>query len=503
MAQANGSGSTFRLLGFVLLVALLVRVALPVYVGLVTGDTQAFFEVYTHEYREPARNLLSSGSYTSSGKPEIYRPPGYPLLLLPGLLFKHEAIVTIVLQMILSLLTVWLVFRLSLLIFENVAAALLAALCYALEPLSIVFCSLLMPETLMTCLLTAFLLYFSKYVKEGTARDLTSSAVLLSFSAYVAAYLYFLPLLVVITLAGWRICGKRLAKPSPLWGGLSSLPAMAGRNACPTEGAVRGADQRRLHRPHVQFPPLAHIAVFLVICAVLLGAWQVRNYATAGYWGFSGIFDRSMYYAQAASLLAEQQGKPEFQSAWDELDGQLAAHIGRDANLSDELRYMRGAGLKSVLRAPLQYLQIHVKGIGKTLAGLEAHTFLRLLNPIRGKPEGWDSLTHGKGLMRGLIEDRSGASVAVFVVITLLAGVVAVLYLFSTFAFISRTIPWTMAVITLLTGAAYILIVTGGPHGYSRYRHGIMPIICIFAGYGLAMLWRRYGSRSFKQNAGP
>ncbi|MEW6111698.1 MAG: hypothetical protein AB1664_06180, partial [Thermodesulfobacteriota bacterium] len=98
MAQANGSGPTFRLLGFVLLVALLVRVVLPVYVGLVTGDTQAFFEVYTHEYREPARSLLSSGSYTASGKPEIYRPPGYPLLLLPGLLLKHEAIVTIVLQ---------------------------------------------------------------------------------------------------------------------------------------------------------------------------------------------------------------------------------------------------------------------------------------------------------------------------------------------------------------------------------------------------------------------
>lgn len=486
MAQANGSGSFLRLLRYVLLVTLLVRVVLPVYVGLVTGDTVAFFEVYTHEYREPARNLLSSGSYTASGKPEIYRPPGYPLFLLPGLLLKHEAIVTIVLQMILSLLTVWLVFRLSLLIFENVAAALLATLCYALEPLSIVFCSLLMPETLMTCLLTAFLLYFCKYVKGGAANDLAVCAVLLGFSSYVAAYLCFLPLLMVITLCVWGFCDKRPVKPSAL----------------AEEGRVRGTRQLGADPSFSACSPLRHITVFLFICAVLLGAWQVRNYATTGYWGFSGIFDRSMYYAQAASLLAEQEGKPEFQSAWDELDGRLAAQVGRDANLSDELRYMRSAGLKAVLRAPLQYLQIHVKGMVKTLAGLEAHTFLRLLNPMPGQPEGWDSLIHGKGLMRSLIEDRSGASIAVFVVIALLAGVLAALYVFSAFAFISRTIPWTMPVLMLMTVAAYILVITGGPHGYSRYRHGIMPIICIFAGYGLAMLWRRYGSRPSQQNAG-
>ncbi|MEW6114861.1 MAG: hypothetical protein AB1664_22190, partial [Thermodesulfobacteriota bacterium] len=335
--------------------------------------------------------------------------------------------------------------------------------------------------------------------------------VFLALSGSVAAYFYFLPVLMVITLCVWGFCEKRLVKPSPLWGGLSRPPA--GWKACPTrgeetskrsrvvgKGGARPAAHSRLHRPHLQFPPLAHIAVFLVICAVLLGAWQVRNFTTTGYWGFSGIFDRSMYYAQAASLLAEQQGKPEFQSAWDELDGQLAAHVGRDANLPDELRYMRREGLRVLVDAPLEYLQIHVRGMVRTLLGLEAHTYLRLLNPSPGHANGWDSIVRGRGLMRSLLEDRSGASIAVFVVIALLAVLVSALYFSCVFALITRTVTWTMPVLTLMTVAGYILVVTGGPHGYSRYRHGIMPIICIFAGYGLAMLWKRYGPHSLQHN---
>jgi hypothetical protein len=535
MAQANGSGSFFGLLRYVLLVALMVRVALPVYAGLVTGDTQAFFEVYTHEYREPALNLLSLGSYTASGKPEIYRPPGYPLLLLPGLLLRHEAIVTILLQIILSLLTVWLVFHLSMVIFENPSAALLAGLCYALEPLSIVFCSLLMPETLMTCLLVAFILYLCKYAKGGAVGDLTLSAVFLSLSVYVAAYLYFLPFMMVITLVAWGFLrstadlhigawnhesGSLSPSPLPSREGDGKAKGECAAKAPPSteEGRVRepanpsplvgegGVRGMRGHGVDPSLSPrawLAHIALFLAICTGLLGAWQVRNYVVAGYGGFSGVFDRSLYYGQAASVVARQQGNPEFHSAWEDLDRRLATHAGLDANLSDELRYMRHEGLRILVGAPLEYVGIHVKGTVRTMLGLEAHTYLRLLSTAPGRPSTWDSMIPGKGLMRSLLEDRGAPSVAVFLVIALLAGLVGALYLFFAFAFISRTVPWTMPVITLLTVAAYILVVTGGPHGYSRYRHGIMPIVCIFAGYGLTMLWRRYGARSYKGNHVP
>jgi len=484
LIQAHRSSSTLRLLGFALLVSILVRLALPGYLLLTAGDTQAFFEVYTHEYREPALNLLSSGSYVSHGTPEIYRPPGYPLFLLSGLLLKQEALVTILLQIILSSLTVWLVFRLSLVIFENLAAALFTAFCYSLEPLSIVFCSLLMPETLMTCLLVGFLLWFCKYVKEGALGDLALSAIFLSLSGYVAAYLYFLPLLMAITLGVWRFCGKRLVKPSP----------------SAVEGELRAARQPGVDPLFSARPPSAHIALFLAICAGLFGAWQVRNYVASGYGGFSGVFDRSIYYAQAASVVAGQQGKPEFQSAWEDLDRQLAAHAGPDARLSDELRYMRHEGFRVLLGAPLDYLQIHVKGMVRTLAGLEAHTYLRLLGSARGQPSGWDSITRGKGLMRSLSEGRRGATRAVFLVIVPLAGVAGALCLFCALAFVSRTITWTMPVATLLTVAAYILVVTGGPHGYSRYRHGIMPIVAVFAGYGLAFLLKRFEPTSFRKD---
>ncbi len=43
----------------------------------------------------------------------------------------------------------------------------------------------------------------------------------------------------------------------------------------------------------------------------------------------------------------------------------------------------------------------------------------------------------------------------------------------------------TLVAMVLLGAVAYFLVVSGGPIGYSRFRHPMMPMICIFAGVGL------------------
>lgn len=55
----------------------------------------------TSGYLEPAAEMLSAGTFTRGGKPEIVRTPGYPLLLLPGLLVDRVEDVTVLLQALL------------------------------------------------------------------------------------------------------------------------------------------------------------------------------------------------------------------------------------------------------------------------------------------------------------------------------------------------------------------------------------------------------------------
>jgi 4-amino-4-deoxy-L-arabinose transferase-like glycosyltransferase len=69
------------------------------------------------------------------------------LLLTVGLLLGRLEVATITLQILLSCLTVFMIYRTALLLFEPQRTAIIAAVLYALDPFSILFASLIAPET--------------------------------------------------------------------------------------------------------------------------------------------------------------------------------------------------------------------------------------------------------------------------------------------------------------------------------------------------------------------
>jgi len=79
-----------------------------------------------------------------------------------------------------------------------------------------------------------------------------------------------------------------------------------------------------------------------------------------------------------------------------------------------------------------------------------------------------------------------------------LAPLLGFYLLFSVVALFSRRFITDPAVLAALGVAAYFLLVCGGPDAEGRFRHPDMPILCIFAGYGLFFAigkWRARGSR--------
>ncbi len=266
----------FNPIWLILFVALALRTALPLYAVFWNQDSSVFYEVYSSQYLEPAQNLVKFGKFIAGDTPEIYRTPGYPAFLTLGILLQHVVLVTIALQILLSCLTVLLVFKIALLIFDSRQAAAMCAALYAVEPLSIIFSSYLLPETCFTFALSLCLYYFVSYIQNGWLRDLTFSALVLAAAIYIHPLAYFLPPVLGVLLMVWAIRNR--------------LPAV-----------------------------IVPAIIFLVICASLIAPWQVRNYVRTGYHGFSTLFDNSLYYAQGASLLANWHGKINFQEVWPEM----------------------------------------------------------------------------------------------------------------------------------------------------------------------------------------
>jgi len=436
----------------VLVAAFVIRAFIPLYAAFFSDDPSVYYEIYSYQYLEPARNLVRSGEFASNGAPEIYRPPGYSILLIPGILLNHVSLVTIAIQIFLSCLTVYLIFRASLILFDRTDVATACAAVYAVEPLSVIFSSLVMPETLLTLMLTVFLFCLLRYLKQGSLRHLFYGALTAAAAVYVQATAYFLPVCVTLVLMAWALRQRK--------------------------GTV-----------------IIHALVFLAISMSLIGLWQIRNRVETGYSGFSTLFDKSLYYAQAASVLAVTEGKSDFREMWGQMERRANEYSEQHAGLSKRFDYMRQEGIRIVLAHPLTYAQIHLQGMIRTLSGAEVHTYVRMLRLYSGPGTAWQELISGRGLLDLTRHDYRKPNLATILVTIVLLLIVVITYLFSVTALFSGKFAKSMPMFSLLSVVSYWLIITGGPHGYSRYRHAMMPVICILAGYGLYIVLSRFSIR--------
>jgi len=251
---------------YIIITALLLRIAVPVAAFALAKDTKVFHNADTIEYIEPAQSILTSGKFWTEGVPEIERTPGYSLLFIPGIVFGHVDAVTIALQIVLSCVSVVLVYKLGFLLFDNEEIAVLAAALYAVEPTAVIYVSLLFSETLYTASFLLFLYLLLRYVKTGALSDMVGSAVVLAATAYIRPISFFLPALITALLFLWIVLTKAL--------------------------------DRRL---------FLHVAVFFLVSMGLIAVWQVRNKIEADYSGFSAITAQNLYFYVGAGILA---GRP-------------------------------------------------------------------------------------------------------------------------------------------------------------------------------------------------
>lgn len=433
-----------KFLAIVLFVAITVR--LLAFIAAVVPGHSAYSPALllpdSYKYLDAASQIWHQGEFTRNNLPEIFLTPGYPLLLAVGFILGDVLTSTLIAQFIMSVLTVYLVFCIAGLLFpSNKKIAFNGALLYALEPLSVLYTWQLIPETLFTFLIYAAMYFFLSYVNTLSTKKLVFSAVIISASVYVKVVSFYLAPFLACGFVGWLLWKKRM-----------------------------------------NVGILKQLAIFLLVVAVLIGVWQIRNLRKTGFSGFSAITAYNMYYFEGASLLAKQKNMPVY-----EVQNRLAESPPELSGQASYYKKLYQLGTHVMVQHPFEYVAIYARGFCVTLMEPGAVDFCKFLGryPSEG---GLLGVMFDKGIIVGAGNLWKNFP-AVFLLGIIFGGLLASYLFFALRAF--TRVPWGRKEVLfafLLCVIYFFLGMRGGMAGYSKYRHTFMPALCILAGIGFAFV---------------
>ena len=412
-------------------------------VGITMADTAS--------YLIPGRNLLLHGQFVADGVPDMVRTPGYALFLaitsLAGLPAAALA------NIILSLFSIVLVWKLGRAVFGDDRIALGAAWIFAFEPMSVLFSISLMSETLFLLLFLLSMERLAEFLRGRRLRVLAVAGLWLAAATFVRPVTYYLPvplaLGIFVVLARER--GLRWKAPAVLL--ISALPWLA--------------------------------------------AWQLRNWVETGYSGFSSIADASLYFVNDVELTARLEHhssadvmKELGYSQFTGRSGQMylaQPYVDRHPeqagwNQTQRLAFMHTESLRVIRANSGLYLRTCLKGLFTTVFSPGVGYYDRLVSPIDPgriaslvdkNPVSWE-----RELAR--THPWTAAEKAAFVALLL------AMYLFAARG-LFRADRHNACLWLLLGTALYFLAISGATGGLSgaRYRIPVMPAVCILAAAGI------------------
>ena len=397
----------------------------------------------TASYLTPARSLLYD-AFTTAGLPEIDRTPGYPIFLMLSGMSHDNVLLTVLVQIAVSILSLILVSRIAARLYPSSNTSVLAAWFYALEPISILSTVRLMPETLFVLLLLCVIDRVLAYLKDGRLPLLAVAGVSLAAATFVRPVSYYLvfPLTLALVFAGPSYGGRWWKAPIVLL--ISTLPWLA--------------------------------------------AWQLRNRAETGYGGYSSIVEKNLYFYQSAEVTAElkhktladeqkELGYPDEVSYFEKHPEQVGWTTAR------RLAFMRAESVQILARHRWLYLKTHFRGVALVALTPCASEWLQLLRAYPDEKT-MPSRVLNEGIARSFLR--------VLAANPMVAGVMIVLELPLLFLYIAAGrglsgAGGNKASLWLIAGVAlYFLLVSGGAQAVGRYRVPVMPEVCVLAAGGVA-----------------
>ncbi len=388
-------------------VAVVVRAAL-IALGVLHGST--FRSNDSALYLALAEALARDGAFALDGVAHSFRTPGYPLLLAPGVWLGQVAPWIIGLQLVMAAATVVATRALGLWLTRERSVANVAALLLACEPYSAVYTGLVLTEVSFALMLTLHLLGLVWFL-EGSpasraARGLVLAGLACAASAWLRPITYTLPLVVLLVLAVARVRPRQLA-------------------------------------------------LYAASALVPLLAWQVRNGAQTGDYGFYGGSSHTAYYYVAIPIRARLEGLSadvlrDEEGVWRAVGALSAAE--RDAH--------EGQAQALVLAHPQVFAALVGERFWRTLTVNDNARVVQLVGPR-------------------LVRASKALRMAWWVVLLLAA-----------LGLVRELTRWTPARAVVVVCTAFVLVVPALVTDDPRYRMPVVPVFCLWAAVGLGLVWR-------------
>jgi hypothetical protein len=437
-----------------LVAAAAVRLAL-LGVSLARTGTSGLIIRDTDSYLEPGRNLLLHGRFIADGVPDLLRTPGYAVFFaitnLGGMTTSALA------NVILSVFSVILVWRLGRTVFDDDRIALVAAWIFAFEPTSIADSVSLMSETLFLVFFLLSLEQLAEFLRTHSLRVLAMAGLWLAAATFVRPVTYYLPVALAV--------------------GLFLV-------------LVRVPGSLRWKAP----------AVLLISILPWLAVWQLRNWVETGYGGFSSISDVNLYFFNAVEVTARVEHRN-----FIDVQTKLGHHCEKDCggqqdylyqpylalhpdqrgwNQGQRLAYLHSEAVRIIRAHYGIYLRACLAHLFDTIFDSGTRSFSRILHLEDSNRV--DSLIVNVGPIDGALVLAKAypwvaAEKAAFVIVLLGVYLLAARGAFR--GGIDNACLWL-----LLGTSIYFLAVTGmaaGPFGSARYRLPVMPTVIILAAAGV------------------
>lgn len=290
----------------------------------------------TTRYLALAQNTLDGIGFVHKGVPDAYRAPGYPMYLMPFLIFDLPLWFASVVQIALSSLIPVGVYYLArrYLNLSNWWAS-FAGILAAIEPVQVYFGTVLLPDTLFALFFLLSLFFVLRWMSLLDFRSAIWAAVFLGLANYVRpAGLYVAFVIVAICAAYvWRRIDARMK--------------------------------------------LAHFGAFVGVLTIILAPWYVRNYMQFGVPDFVSASTYNLYVYGAASTLALAEEK-----TYEETNKMLLEKLRTEAPDRENrwslrnVEYLSERSKEIILQYPSFFVRNYLAGLNNFLFSGMYHSLL-------------------------------------------------------------------------------------------------------------------------------
>jgi 4-amino-4-deoxy-L-arabinose transferase-like glycosyltransferase len=401
-------------------------------------------------YDQIAVNILHGQGFSASVAepydPDPVRTPIYPLFLVAVYsLFGHELRAVVVVQILISMFSCILVFKIGCTVFGDFKTGIAAALMLAVEPDSLFISNHVLTETLFTCLLAGEFCLMAKQYGKLSLASLVGLFIIMAAATLTRPVFIFFP----VFMAGFIVyqCFRsRLAKNCIA---LTLLP--------------------------------------MALYFFLIGFWCYRNYRIFGVFEISTIGSYNLFYYNAAGIESRRLG-----ISIDEARERLEETYFKNEKNIDSLSHSkkmliaRKHAIEHIMKYPLYFLKDAMSNMVSTFVPQGA-AIKQLIG--KGEKTGLRDIFEQEGIA-GAFRQISRMDKSI---LALLAGISVVLLLIYASAVVGivRALKNKHFYFTFLflAAIAYLIIVPVlAGFGDARFRIPAVPFISLFAGYGIVRL---------------